>query len=130
MARKENPLGLAPFDPAEHLADEEGIAEFLNASFEMNDPAVTLNALNTVARARGMTELARAAGVGRENLYNALKPGAKPRFETIVKLMEAMGLTLHAEVKAAQRTPPRRPSSRKQKSVGANAVASAGRGRS
>jgi probable addiction module antidote protein len=99
MARKENPLGLAPFDPAEYLTDESAIAEFLNVSFAMNDPAVTLNALNTVARARGMTELARTAGVGRENLYNALKPGAKPRFETILKLMDAMGLALHAEVK-------------------------------
>src|SRR5438477_3496704 len=109
MPRKENPLGLAPFDPAEHLADESAIAEFLNASFEMNDAAVTLNALNTVARARGMTELARVAGVGRENLYNALKPGAKPRFETVVKLMDAMGLALHAEVKPARSpTLPRR----------------------
>ncbi|WP_082151649.1 addiction module antidote protein [Caenimonas sp. SL110] len=104
MPRKEKSIDLAPFDAAEYLTDEAMVAEFLNESFAMNDPAVTLNALNTVARARGMTQLAAAAGVGRENLYNALKPGAKPRFETVMKLMDAMGLQFHAEVKASMTT--------------------------
>ena len=123
MTRKKSPLGLAPFDPAEHLADEASIAEFLNASFEMNDAAVSLNALNVVARARGMTELARTAGVGRENLYNALKPGAKPRFETVVKLLDAMGLALHAEIKPTNAS--ERAGARRTKS--ARAVASPGK---
>jgi probable addiction module antidote protein len=127
MTRKKSALGLAPFDPAEHLADEASIAEFLNASFEMNDPAVSLNALNVIARARGMTELAKAAGVGRENLYNALKPGAKPRFETVVKLMDAMGLALHAEVKPAEA--PKHTSTRRRKPETGRAVASAGKTR-
>ena len=99
MRTKENPLGIAPFDPAEHLKSDKMIAEFLNASLEMNDSAVMLNALNTVARARGMTRLANDSGLGRENLYNALKPGAKPRFDTVVRVMDALGVQLYAQVK-------------------------------
>ena len=59
---RETSLGIAPFDPAQYLQDEASIAEFLNASIEMNDPAVLLNALSTVARARSMTQLAAAPG--------------------------------------------------------------------
>lgn len=99
MSSAQNPLGLAPFDPGEYLTDELVIAEFLNESLRMNDPAVMLNAINTVARARGMSQLALQAGLGRENLYNALKPGAKPRFETVVKLLDALGLALVATPK-------------------------------
>src|SRR5215208_4923132 len=81
-----------PFDAAEYLADEESITDFLNASAEMGDPAVLLNALNTVARARSMTKLAEDSGLVRESLYKALKPGAQPRYETVMKVVDALGV--------------------------------------
>jgi probable addiction module antidote protein len=91
---KENPLGLTPFDAAEYLKDEESIAEFLNASIEMNDPTVLLNAVSTVARARSMSELAEASGLGRESLYKALKPGSQPRYDTVMKVLSALGVEM------------------------------------
>jgi probable addiction module antidote protein len=83
-----------PFDAAEYLTDEESIADFLNASAEMGDSAVLLNALGTVARARSMTKLAEDSGLGRESLYKALKPGAQPRYETVMKVVEALGVKM------------------------------------
>ena len=64
---KPKPLGIAPFDPAEFLKDDESIAEFLNASMEMNDPTVLLNAVGTVAHARSRTQLAEASGLRRNS---------------------------------------------------------------
>jgi probable addiction module antidote protein len=91
---KRNPLSISTFDAAEYLHDEESIAEYLSASIEMNDPAVLLNAIGTVARARGMSQLAEASGLGRESLYKALKPGASPRYETVMKVLSALGLEM------------------------------------
>lgn len=91
---KENPLGIVPFDAAEYLKDEESIAEFLNASIEINDPTVLLNAVSTVARARSMSQLAQASGLGRESLYKALKPGSQPRYETVMKVLSALGVEM------------------------------------
>ena len=93
MAPK-TPFDIVPFDAAEHLKDEKSIAACLNASREMNDPAVLRNALSTVARARSMTDLAQACGLGRESLYKALRPGAKPRYETVLRVMEALGVEM------------------------------------
>lgn len=91
---KPNPLGIAPFDAAEYLTDEESIAEFLNASLEIGDPSVLMNAVNTVARVRGMSHLAEASGLGRESLYKALRPGAQPRYETVMKVIRALGVAM------------------------------------
>lgn len=91
---KKNPLGITPFDAAEYLKDEAGIAEFLNASSEMNDPTVLLNALSTVARTRSMSQLAEASGLGRESLYKALKPGSQPRYDTVMKVISALGVEM------------------------------------
>lgn len=91
MART-NALGITPFDAANYLTDEKAIAEFLNASIEIGDPAVLLNALATVVRARGMTQLASDSGLGRESLYKALAPGAKPRYDTVMRLLRALGV--------------------------------------
>ena len=91
---KENSLALTPFDAAEHLKDEESIAEFLNASIAMNDPTILLNAVSTVARARSMSQLAEASGLGRESLYKALKPGSQPRYETVMKVLSALGVEM------------------------------------
>lgn len=88
----------APFDAADYLADEETIVEYLTAALEDPDPDMFLVAVKTVARARGMTQLAKDSGLGRESLYKALAPGAKPRYETVMKVVRALGVKLHAEV--------------------------------
>lgn len=86
------------FDAADYLDNDETIAEYLTASLEEDDPDKFLDALKTVARARGMTQLAKDTGLGRESLYKALAPGAKPRYDTVLKVVRALGVTLHAEV--------------------------------
>jgi len=87
---------LAPFDAADYLDDEETIAEYLSAALEDPNPDVFLAAVRDVARARGMSQLAKDAGLGRESLYKALTPGAKPRYETVLKLLQALGVKLAA----------------------------------
>jgi probable addiction module antidote protein len=84
----------SPFDVADYLDDEETIAAYLTVSLEDPNPEVFLTAIRNVARARGMMQLARDAGLGRESLYKALKPGAKPRYDTILKLLHALGIKL------------------------------------
>ena len=86
------------FDPSAFLDSEETIAEYLTVTLEENDPDLLLAALSNVAKARGMAQIARESGLGRESLYKALTPGSKPRFETIMKVMHALGvkLTVHA----------------------------------
>ena len=96
MTKAKNSLGLAPFDAAEYLKDDATIAEFLNAALEDGIPDVFLQAVRTAARAHGMTKLARDAGVGRESLYKALAPGAKPRYDTLFRLVHALGIELRA----------------------------------
>ncbi len=98
---KTDSLGIAPFDPAQYLADEASIAEFLNASLDMDDPAVLLNALSVVARARSMTQLAAASGLGRESLYKALAPGAQPRYDTVMRVLHALGVEIALRPSAA-----------------------------
>ena len=92
MAKK-----LIPFDAAAYLNNEETIAEYLSAVMEKNDLDLLLAAVGDVAKARGMAKIARDSGLGRESLYKALAPGAKPRFETVMKVLQALGLKLHAE---------------------------------
>ena len=87
---------LAPFDAADYLDDEETIAEYLSAALEDPNPDVFLAAVRDVARARGMSQLAKDAGLGRESLYKALTPGAKPPYETVLKLLQALGVKLTA----------------------------------
>ncbi|GAB3629874.1 putative addiction module antidote protein [Pandoraea terrae] len=85
---------IARFDASDYLDSEEMIAEYLNAALEEGDTAVLLSAIADVAKARGMTKVAADAGLGRESLYKALTPGAKPRFDTVMKLMHALGVKL------------------------------------
>lgn len=85
---------LKRFDMAEHLEDEQAIIEYLTIVLEENDTAAFLDALNTVARARGMTQIAKEAGVNRESLYKSLSDGAAPRFDTITKVLNALGIKL------------------------------------
>lgn len=83
---------LVPFDAARYLTDDAAIAEYISAVLEDEDPDLLLAALGDVARARGMAHVARDAGLGRESLYKALTPGAKPRFDTILKVARALGV--------------------------------------
>lgn len=87
---------LVPFDAARYLTDDAAIADYMSAVFEMGDPDLLLLALSDVARARGMAQVAKDAGLGRESLYKALAPGAKPRFDTVMKVMTALGIQLQA----------------------------------
>ena len=83
-----------PWDPAEHLETDEDIAAYLDAALEDGDPALVVAALGDIARARGMTQLARDAGVGRESLYKALSSTGNPEFATVMKVVRALGLQL------------------------------------
>lgn len=88
---------LVAFDAARYLDDEEAVAEYMTAVFEADDPDLILLALSDVARARGMTQVAKDAGLGRESLYKALTPGAKPRFDTVMKVAKALGVRFAAQ---------------------------------
>jgi probable addiction module antidote protein len=85
---------LAPFDAAEFLDNEEVIAEYLAAALADPDPDVFLRAVANVAKARGVSEVAKASGLGRESLYKALAPGAKVRYETVRKVLDSLGVRL------------------------------------
>ena len=82
------------FDVSDYLTDEESIAEYLNAVMAEGDQGLLLSAIGDIAKARGMTQIAEASGLGRESLYKALAPGAKPRFETIIKVLRVLGVNL------------------------------------
>lgn len=88
------PLKTTPYDAAEYLDTEEAVAAFLADAFESGDDAVFQEALQIAARARGMSEVARTAGLGRESLYKALQADALPRFATVRKVMAALGVQL------------------------------------
>jgi len=85
-----------PFDPAEYLEDSESIAVYLTDALESDDPTFVADALGVVARARGMSEVARKAGVSRESLYRALSADGNPEFATILRVVHALGLRLSA----------------------------------
>lgn len=89
---------LPRFDMAEQLRNEEDVVAYLSLVLADGDTDELIRALGHVAKARGMTNIARKAGLGRESLYKALTPGAKPRFDTIQKVLKAMNISLIAQV--------------------------------
>ncbi len=95
---------IAVFDAADYLDNDIVISEYLNAALEDDNPNVFLQAIADVAKARGMTKLAKDTGLGRESLYKALAPGAKPRYDTIIKLVRALGVELHTTPAHASQT--------------------------
>lgn len=97
MSTTKTKVKLAPFDAARYLTDDAAVAEYMTAILETDDPDLLLLALADVARARGMAQVAKDAGLGRESLYKALAPGAKPRYDTIMKVMRALGVQLTAK---------------------------------
>jgi probable addiction module antidote protein len=96
MSKATTTRKLIPFDAARYLTDDNAIAEYMSAVLEMGEPDLLLMALSDVARARGMAQVAKDSGLGRESLYKALAPGAKPRFDTVMKVMTALGIQIHA----------------------------------
>jgi len=89
-------IATKPWDPAEHLKTEEDMAAYLEAALEEGDPALVAAALGDIARAKGMTQVARDTGLGRESLYKALSASGNPEFATVMKVIAALCLKLHA----------------------------------
>ena len=88
---------LSEFDAAPYLDSETAIAAYLTDILEANNPALLAAALGDIARARGMSEIAKASGITREALYKALRPDAQPRFDTISRVCAALGVRLVAQ---------------------------------
>ncbi|KUG22883.1 addiction module antidote protein [hydrocarbon metagenome] len=84
------------WDAAEYLETEEDMAAYLEAALEENDPTLIAAALGDITRAKGMTQIAKKTGLGRESLYKALSPEGNPEFSTVLKVVSALGLKLHA----------------------------------
>lgn len=96
-----NTVKISRFDVAEVLTDEETIQAYLNEMLLEGTPSEFVQALNDVARARGMNEIAKGAGIGRESLYKSLK-SPKPRFETLAKVLDSLGLQLQVVSKSIE----------------------------
>lgn len=88
---------LPDFDPAAYLDNEQAIAAYLSDILEANDAGLLAAALGDIARARGMSEIAKSAGITREALYKALRPGSEPRFDTVNRVCTALGVKLVAQ---------------------------------
>jgi probable addiction module antidote protein len=87
------------WDAAAHLRSRDDMAAYLQAALEDGDAAVVAAALGDIARASGMTAIARESGLGRESLYKALSPGGNPELATVLKVLSALGLKLHASAR-------------------------------
>ena len=87
---------LLTFDMARYLGSDAAITEYLTQVLADGDPDELLSAIGHIAKAKGMAQVAKDAGLGRESLYKALAPGAKPRFDTILRVTRALGITLSA----------------------------------
>jgi probable addiction module antidote protein len=94
-------LATLPWDAADALETKEDIAAYFDAILEDGDPDLLKAALGDIARAKGMTEVARAAGLGRTNLYKALSPDGNPEFATVAKVFRALGLRLRVTAEPA-----------------------------
>jgi probable addiction module antidote protein len=95
---------ITQFDVADYLDNESILAEYLSAILAEGDTSLLISAIGDIAKAKGMSQIASSSGLGRESLYKALNPTAKPRFETIVKVLKSLGLSLtlsSSEIKTA-----------------------------
>jgi probable addiction module antidote protein len=98
---EQNKIETRPWDPAEHLETEEDMAAYLDAALEDGDVSVIMAALGDIARAKGMAQIARKAGLGRESLYKALSTNGNPEFATVLKVIRALNLRLRADAASA-----------------------------
>ncbi len=90
------------WDPVEHLQSDEDMAAYLEAALDEGDASLVAAALGDIARAKGMSQLAKETGLGRESLYKALSPAGNPEFATILRVVGALGLRLHASPAAVK----------------------------
>jgi len=90
-------INTTPFDVADYLDSDEMISEYLNVALEDEDPEAFISALGSVAKARGMAQIAKDAGISRESLYKSLRSGSKVRYETVQKILKALNVKLSAE---------------------------------
>jgi probable addiction module antidote protein len=90
-----------PFDPAEYLDDPEAIAAYVDEAMAIGDPAFFAKALGDVARARGMTDIAKETGLSRESLYKSLGDDGNPELSTLFRVLSALGLRLRVQPKDA-----------------------------
>ena len=88
------PLETRPFDPAVYLESEAAVAAYLTEALDSNDPHFIADALGVIARARGMTKVAREAGLSRESLYRTLGPEGNPELSTLLRVLGVLGLRL------------------------------------
>jgi len=93
---------ITTFDPADYLDSEDMIGQYLTQVMLEGDADEMIEAIGHVAKARGMAAVARESGLGRESIYKALRPGSKPRFETVIKVLRALNIELYAQ--AARQT--------------------------
>lgn len=96
-------LKTTPYDSAEFLESEEAIEEYIAGAFETGDPAFIARCLGTIARARNLSQLSRDTGMSRAALYKALSGEGNPEFSTILKVMEALGITLKPQTSRDRR---------------------------
>ena len=96
MVRKVKVAELPTFDMAAYLDSDEAVAEYLSQVLSDGDEGELAHALGNIAKARGMTQIAKDAGIGRESLYKALRADAHPRFDTISRVCKALGVRLVA----------------------------------
>ena len=94
MSAAKAKLKTKPFDPAEYLDSPKALAAYVTEALETGDPAFVADALGVIARARGMSEIAREAGVSRESLYRSLSADGNPEFGTVMRVAQALGLRL------------------------------------
>ncbi len=97
MTKRIKVADLPEFDAAPYLGSKTAVAAYLTDIMQANDPALLASALGDIARARGMSEIAKASGLTREALYKALRPDAQPRFDTINRVCAALGVRLVAQ---------------------------------
>lgn len=93
-------IKLKDFDPADYLTDDKSVTAYLEEAFATNDAAFIADAIGVVARARGMSAIAKEASMSRESLYKALGKKGNPQLATVLKIMDALGLELYPRSKA------------------------------
>lgn len=97
MSEKLKVSEMPEFDMADYLDSDEAVAEYLTQVLADGDSAELVRALGHIAKARGMAQIAKDSGLGRESLYKALRPDAQPRFDTVLRVCAALGVRLVAQ---------------------------------
>jgi len=97
MKRMINANDLPDFEVSDYLEDADAIADYLTIVLEDGDPSLLIAALGDIARAKGMSEVSRESGLAREALYKALRAGALPRFDTVMRVLRTLGVRLVAQ---------------------------------